>query len=102
MPDTTTSISELDRRDAIKGLQKSIKHYTAKNGATSTISVTAFEPQLCVDILNQYVIELKKVFKSNFEEKNIVKKEFLKGRLVDTKKELTAVENELKIFGKKS
>ena len=102
LPDTTTSISELDRRDAIKGLQKSIKHYTANNGATSTISVTAFEPQLCVDILNQYVIELKKVFKSNFEEKNIVKKEFLKGRLVDTKKELTAVENELKIFREKN
>ena len=52
--------------------------------------------------MNQYVIELKNVFKSNFEDKNVVKKEFLKGRLVDTKKELTAVENELKIFREKN
>ena len=69
LPDTTTKISEVDRRNAIKRLQESIKHTIANNRAISTISVTSFEPQLCVDILNQYVIELKNVFKSNFEEK---------------------------------
>jgi hypothetical protein len=101
-PDTSIKFSESERRFGLKKLQESVVHTSERNGVINTIKVSSIEPQLSVDILNQYVKELRDIYTEIFREKNIDKKTFLNGRLIETQKELTNVENVLKIFKEKN
>ena len=101
-PDTTLQFTERERRFGLKKLKRSLIHYTEKNGIINCIEVSSFEPKLSVDILNQYVIELRGIYTKIFKEKNIDKKNFLNDRLADTQKELTNAENILKVFQEKN
>ena len=101
-PDTSTQFTEAERRYGLKKLQNSIVHNSKRNGVIKTIEVSSSEPQLSVEILNQYIIELLDIYTEMFREKNINKKEFLNGRLIETQKELTSAENALKVFQEKN
>jgi len=101
-PDTSIQFNERERRYGIKKLKESVNHGMEKNGIIHTIEVSSFEPKLSVEILNQYIFELRNMYTKTFEENNIDKKNFLNGRLVDTKKELTIAENALKVFQEKN
>lgn len=100
--DTSIQFAESERRFGLKKLQESVVHTSERNGIIKTIQVSSFEPQLSVDILNQYIEELKEIYTEIFREKNIDKKTFLNGRLIDTQKELTNAENVLKVFKEKN
>ena len=101
-PDTTIQFTERERRSALLKLQESLVHTTEKNGIIRTMGVSSSEPRLSVEILDQYVKELKNIYTETFREKNIDKKNFLNGRLIDTQKELTSAENILKNFKEKN
>jgi hypothetical protein len=101
-PDTTIKLNNSDKRAALKKLKSSISHSSGRDNVLKTISVSSFEPELCVNILNECVKELRIIFTNYFKEQNIDKKTFLNGRLSDTQKELTYSENELKLFREKN
>jgi hypothetical protein len=100
--DSSINITEHEKRKLIDKLQESVNHKIEKNGITRIISVKFTEPKLCVEILNEYMREIKNIFKINFKEQNIDKKTFLEGRLSGTQKELTSAENDLKVFREKN
>tara|TARA_X000000950_G_C13884454_1_gene648292 strand:- start:939 stop:2177 length:1239 start_codon:yes stop_codon:yes gene_type:complete len=102
MPDTSTQFTESERRFGMKKLQNSLVHTSERNGVIKTIEVSSSEPKLSVDILNQYIVELRNTYTEIFREKNADKKNFLNGRLIDTQKELTNAENVLKVFKEKN
>jgi hypothetical protein len=101
-PDTSIQFPESERRFGLKKLQESVVHTSERGGVIKTIRVSSHEPQLSVDILNQFIKELRDIYTEIFRENNIDKKIFLNGRLIDTQKELTNVENALKVFQEKN
>ncbi len=101
-PDTSIQFTESERRFGLKKLQNSLVHASEKDGVIKIIEVSSSEPKLSVDILNQYIVELRNTYTEIFREKNSDKKNFLNGRLIDTQKELTNAENVLKVFQEKN
>ncbi len=63
-----------------------------------TLTVEAYEPQLAADITNAFIDELKE-YNSKLRTKHTRQNRiFIEGRLNETKQQLTAAENKLKIF----
>lgn len=87
---------------AYKKLLKSMKIKIDNSSMTLTLSIEATDPQLAADIANVMIEELDKINQEIRTAKAKSNKEFIEGRLEDTKKRLRSAEEALKIFREKN